>query len=154
MSALKLKRIAKWTGAILGVAFVVIQFVPVDRTNPPVESEVPASPEVLAVLRRACYDCHSNETVWPWYSHVAPMSWLVAKDVREGREEMNFSTWGSMSAKRQAKKMHECWEEVEDEEMPLWFYLPLHPEARLSDADMTLIRDWSQSVASVARDEG
>jgi hypothetical protein len=69
-------RVLKWSIITVGVLLVAIQLVPVDRTNPPVEEEAPASPEVRAVLRRACYDCHSNETVWPWYSRVAPMSWL------------------------------------------------------------------------------
>ena len=72
------RRIAKWLLAVLTVAFVAIQLVPVDRKNPPVETEVPATAEARSVLRRACYDCHSNETVWPWYSRIAPVSWLVA----------------------------------------------------------------------------
>lgn len=150
----RIKRLAKWAGALLLIALVVIQFVPVERTNPPVESEVPASPEARAVLRRACYDCHSNETVWPWYSQVAPMSWLVADDVREGREELNFSTWNRRSPKAQAKALHESWEEVEEGEMPLWFYLPLHPEARLSPQDLSVLKAWSQSMGGAVSREG
>ncbi len=94
MTAMKrIGRIAKWAIAVLIIALVAIQLVPVDRTNPPVETEVPATVEVRSILRRACYDCHSNETVWPWYSRIAPISWLVARDVREGREKVNLSTW-------------------------------------------------------------
>jgi len=148
------RRIAKWALALLALALVVIQFVPVEHTNPPVESEVPASPEVRSVLRRACYDCHSNETVWPWYSRIAPVSWLVANDVEEGREELNFSTWNRLTTKRQIKLLHEAWEMVEEEEMPLWFYLPLHPEARLSTEDLSLLREWSQSMDGVVSEEG
>ncbi len=143
-----LANILKWSAISLGVAFVAIQFIPVDRTNPPVEEEVPASPEVRAVLQRACYDCHSNETVWPWYSQVAPVSWLAVRDVREGREELNFSTWNRRTTKDRTKALHESWEEVEDGEMPLWFYLPTHPDARLSAADRSLLRAWSEAANS------
>ncbi len=87
-----MRRIAKWTIAVLIIALVAIQLVPVDRTNPPVETEVPATVEVRSILRRACYDCHSNETVWPWYTRIAPISLLVARDVHEGREALNLST--------------------------------------------------------------
>jgi Haem-binding domain len=78
----------KWialSGVALIAALVAIQFVPVTTANPPVESDIPTSPEVKTVLRRACYDCHSHETVWPWYSQIAPISWIIARDVHEGR---------------------------------------------------------------------
>lgn len=146
-------RIAKWLITVLAIVLVAIQFVPVDRTNPPVETEVPATPEVRAVLRRACFDCHSNETVWPWYSRIAPVSWLMARDVHEARGEMNFSTWNRLETKDQIEALHESWEEVEEEEMPLWFYLPLHPEARLSEQDRSVLRTWSLSMGSADSDE-
>lgn len=148
-----IKRIAKWAIVVLTIALVVIQFVPVDRTSPPVESEVPAPAEVRVVLRRACYDCHSNETVWPWYSGIAPVSWLVARDVHEGREELNFSTWNRLATKEQIKALHESWESVEEGEMPLWFYLPTHPEARLSAQDRSILRAWSLSRGGAASEE-
>jgi hypothetical protein len=129
----------------LAIGFTVIQFVPVERTNPTVEAEVPAPPEVKEILRRACYDCHSHETRWPWYSRVAPVSWLVARDVREGRDELNFSTWNRISTKDRLDAMHESWEEVAEGEMPPWFYLPPHPEARLSDSEREVLRRWSFS---------
>jgi hypothetical protein len=132
---------------IIGIAIVAvgIQFVPVDRSNPPVTSEVPASPEVRAVLRRACYDCHSNETVWPSYTKVAPMSWLAVRDVQKGRRELNFSEWNQYTASRQAKLLKESWKEVAEGEMPLWFYLPTHRDAILSAGDRALLRAWSQA---------
>lgn len=139
-------KVAKWTLGVLALTAVGIQFVPVDRSNPPVEQEVPASAEVRAILRRACYDCHSNETVWPWYSRVAPVSWLVAYDVSEGRRELNFSMWNRLKPEKQTKMLGEAWEEVEKGEMPLWFYLPTHPEARLSNADRAALRAWTQSA--------
>ena len=125
-------------------AFVVIQFIPIDRNNPAVTGEIEAPEEVMAILRRSCYDCHSNETVWPWYSYVAPASWLAAKDVREGRDELNFSEWSSYSTKQKNHKRKECGEEVEEGEMPLWFYTPLHPEAELSQEDIGIISSWSK----------
>ena len=133
-------RIAALGALALGVA---IQLVPVDRSRPPVENEISAPPEVRTILERACYDCHSNETVWPWYGYVAPVSWLLAYDVRHGRGHMNFSSWGSYSAKKQAKRREEIPDEVDDGEMPPWFYLPLHEEARLTDSDRDTLRSWA-----------
>jgi hypothetical protein len=121
-----------------------MQLVPVERSNPPVEAEVPASAEIRSILRRACYDCHSNETEWPWYSRVAPVSWLVAHDVVEGREKLNFSTWNRLDTKKQVEALHESWEEVEEGEMPPWFYLPPHPDAELSPSDRAALREWSR----------
>lgn len=147
-------RIAKWSLAGLAIVFGVIQLMPVDRSNPPVETEVPASAEVRAVLRRACYDCHSNETVWPWYSRVAPVSWLMAKDVREGRKALNFSTWNRLGTKDRVDALEESWEEVEEGEMPLWFYLPPHPEARLSAGDRARMRAWALAGGRGEREGG
>ncbi len=77
------------------VVAIGIQFIPTDRSNPPVTHELQASPEVMAILERACYDCHSNETVWPWYSKVAPVSWQISSHVVVGRRHVNFSEWAS-----------------------------------------------------------
>lgn len=131
------------------VSFVGIQLIPVDRSNPPVEEEITASPDVKAILKRACFDCHSNETIWPWYSRVAPVSWLLAWDVGEGREELNFSTWNQYSQKKRDKIIKEIRKEVEEGEMPPWFYLSLHPDARLSESDRSILRAWTTSVPSV-----
>jgi hypothetical protein len=137
----------KWIagGAVaLLVALGAIQLVPVDTSNPPVTADVPASPAVKGILRRACYDCHSNETQWPWYGRIAPVSWLLARDVREGRAELNFSTWNQYSTQQRVKKLKESWEEVAEGEMPPWFYLPVHRDARLSADDRTLLRQWAR----------
>ena len=93
------------SGLGLLVLVVDFQFIPVDTANPPVESDIPTSPAVKAVLRRACYDCHSHETVWPWYSRIAPMSWLLVRDVQEGRAELNFSTWNQYTTQQQVEKL-------------------------------------------------
>src|SRR5689334_23582497 len=80
-------------GGAAVIGLLLAQLIPVDRRNPPVQAEVQASAEARVLLRRACYDCHSNETVWPWYARVAPVSWVVVHDVRRGRDVVNFSTW-------------------------------------------------------------
>lgn len=136
-------RVLRWVVLGVVVAFMAIQLVPVDRSNPPVEAEVPATPEARTILRRACYDCHSHETVWPWYSRVAPVSWLVARDVREGREELDFSTWDRYSTKQQVKKLQESWAEIAEGEMPPWYYLPVHRDAVLSAEDRAVLRKWA-----------
>src|ERR1700675_3300924 len=109
-------------GIVLIVVLIVIQFIPIERTNPPVESDVPAPAELKAVLRRSCYDCHSNETRWPWYARVAPVSFLIASDVKEGRRQVNFSVWNQYSGNRKARKLKEIVEQVEGSKMPQWYY--------------------------------
>lgn len=140
-------KVVRWILLGILIVLVAIQFVPIDRLNPPVEAEVPAPANVRALLRRACYDCHSNETVWPWYSQVAPFSWLVARDVRKGREELNFSTWNRITTQQQVKKLKESWEEVAEGEMPPWFYLSIHRDATLLAEDRTALRNWALSTA-------
>jgi hypothetical protein len=140
-----LNPVLKWIGIALGVVILAIQFVPVDRANPASQTQVPGSTQARAVLKKACYDCHSNEVRWPWYSRIAPVSWLVAKDVKDGRVALNFSTWNLLSAEEQSEGMQESWEKVQSGEMPLWFYLPLHPSAKLSPADRTVLQAWATS---------
>jgi hypothetical protein len=143
MKKLFIWKLLRWVLLGASAIFVVLQFLPVNRSNPPITAEVPAPAEARAVLRRACYDCHSHETVWPWYSRVAPVSWLVARDVRKGRDELNFSTWDKYSTKEQVKKLKESWEEVEEGKMPLWFYLPVHRDAVLSSEDREILHRWA-----------
>jgi len=133
---------------ILVILIIGIQFVPVNKTNPPVTGEIKAPENVMQILRTSCYDCHSNEVKWPWYSNIAPASWLVAYDVNEAREHMNFSEWQSYSAEDKADDIEEIWEEVEEGEMPLWYYLILHSEAKLSENDKVILKDWVDSGGS------
>jgi Haem-binding domain len=119
--------------AVIVLGLLAIQLVPYgrDHTNPPVTGEPPwDSPATRATAATACFDCHSNETVWPWYSNVAPMSWRLQKHVDEGREKLNFSEWGTGE-----QETDEIVEVVDEGEMPPWDYLLVHPEARLSDTD-------------------
>ena len=143
----------KWAALVFCVAFIVIQVVPVNRANPPVQGDFRGSAEVVSVLRRACYDCHSNETVWPWYSRIAPVSWLIAHDVHEGRAALNFSTWDQLSAEKQAEALKESWEEIAEGKMPTWYYVVIHPEAKLSANDQSVLRAWTGSATAGEKSE-
>jgi len=130
---------------VLTLVLFGIQLVPVPRENPPVTAEILAPDQVRSRLESSCYDCHSNQTVWPWYSHVAPVSWLVYRDVRKARDELNFSLWDEYTDRRRDHKLEEIEEKVSEGEMPLKIYLPLHPDARLSDADRQTLVDWART---------
>lgn len=139
--------------SLLPVVALGIQFIQFRRTNPPVVAE-PAWNSTLTrdLVRRACFDCHSNETAWPWYSRVAPVSWLVAHHVDEGREHLNFSEIdGSERVAKIAK-------EIREGEMPTADYAWMHPHARLTSAEKDsliagLERTFGQSAGSAARDD-
>ena len=129
------RKIFKW-GLI---AFVLIQFIPFghDHTNPRVSREPQwDSPGTRELFRRACFDCHSNQTVWLWYSHVAPASWLVQRDVNGGRRHLNFSEWDR--PQRHAKDVAV---QVNRGDMPPWFYLPMHAAARLNASEKAALLD-------------
>lgn len=135
----------KKTLIAVAVLLVAIQFVPLGRTNPPATTKVPAPPEALAVLERSCFDCHSNETRWPWYAYVAPVSWLVTHDVKEGREHVNFSEWAQYDAEKVADILDEVHDEVEEGKMPLPIYLVMHGDARLSAQDKQALHAWANT---------
>ncbi len=130
--------------------FAVCQFVTVDRHNPPVDpskdlyatATIPA--DVRAILRRSCDDCHSNETHWPWYSYVAPVSWLVSFDVREGREDMSFSEWATYPDDTKQQKLRAICRRVRQGEMPDGKYTLIHRSARLSAADRQALCRWTE----------
>jgi hypothetical protein len=134
-----LKRIVKIISIviIIGIVlFLLIQLIPYgkDHNNPPVVSEPNwDSQQTRDLAKRACFDCHSNETIWPWYSNIAPVSWLVYRDVTEGRQRMNFSDWQNTHI-REAGEIASI---INEGEMPPSFYLPMHPTANLSSAEKT-----------------
>jgi cytochrome c551/c552 len=126
--------------AVLIALFLVIQLIPIgkDHTNPAVVSEPNwDSPATRALAVRACFDCHSNETVWPWYSNIAPVSWLVYNDTMEGRSRLNFSDWN----RGYQQGMGEITEVIQEGEMPPAIYLPMHPTAQLSAAEKQQLID-------------
>jgi cytochrome c551/c552 len=133
----------------LALFLVVAQAFRIDKTNPPVTADLNAPVPVKEIMKRACYGCHSNETVWPWYSEVAPLSWLVASDVHEGRAELNFSEWGIYRSGQRLKHLKELREEVADGAMPPWYYVyPMHLETRLSGADRKTLFAWIASESA------
>ena len=138
-----MKKIGRLILILLGVGlvlFLILQLIPIgkDHTNPPVLSEPDwDSPATRDLAQRACFDCHSNETVWPWYGNIAPVSWLLWNDVQEGRDNMNFSEWNDGGS----QDLEEIVEVIQEGEMPLPQYLLMHPEARLSDADKQALID-------------
>lgn len=131
------------------VVFIAIQFIPVKRSNPAVEQEISVPENVQVILGRSCFDCHSNKTTWPWYAHVAPASWLVTSDVNHGRRHLNFSTWNRYDTKKAMKKLDGIIEVINENEMPLWFYTPLHPGSKLSDSDKTALKSWASDLQAL-----
>ena len=124
---------------------VAEQFAPVELTNPPVRSDLAAPPEIKSILRRACYDCHSNETRWPWYSGVAPASWLIRDHVLEGRRRLNFSIWGDYAydSGTEAQKLSEIAKFATNGKMPPWYYWATHPGARLTRTEREAVARWA-----------
>ncbi len=138
---------------VLVLLFVIAQLLPkalFPISNPGVDSTKTLdagaqklTPQVAAILNRSCRDCHSNQTRWPWYSKVAPVSWLLSRDVAEGRRELNFSEWATYTPRRKDRKLEEVCAQVTRGEMPLGVYLPLHTDAKLSDADRRALCVWT-----------
>ena len=142
-------RVLKIILIVAVVLFAGIQAIRPARTNPAVDesqtifARTQMTPEVAAILNRSCNDCHSNKTVWPWYTNVAPVSWWLTSHVNEARQNLNYSEWGRLNTDRQDRKLRQICDEVEDGVMPLSSYLPMHPQARLSDADKKTLCDWT-----------
>ncbi len=133
---------ARKIGWLAVLVLAALQFVPVTRDNPPVRGDFDGPPEVREILVRSYYDCHSNETAWPWYSRVAPISFLVAGHVEEARAELNFSEWRTYDRARRAKAGADILEQVEKREMPLPMYVIIHGQAKLSGSELQTLRDW------------
>jgi hypothetical protein len=142
-------RVLKIITLVLLVLFLGIQLARPARTNPPVNesqtifAHTQMTPQVAEILTRSCNDCHSNKTVWPWYTNVAPISWWLSNHVNSGRHMLNYSEWGRLDRDRQDRKLRQICDEVEDGAMPLSSYLPMHPKARLSEEDKKILCDWT-----------
>jgi len=148
--AFHLPRPLRWALIVFAVAFAGIQIVQPDRTNPPVDPAhsllTKASPEVRAILERSCRDCHTNETRWPLYSYVAPMSWFVSSHVQHGRERINFSEWTSYDGDEQDKYLGGICSQTKRGRMPLPSYLIAHRDATLAPADVAALCAWSEKM--------
>jgi hypothetical protein len=155
-----MKKKLKWIFAAFVAVFALLQFTNPPRTNPPVApghdlmaTNAPP-PQIAALLHAACYNCHSYETKWPWYSHIAPVSWLVAGDVASGRERLNFSDWPGALPERAAKRLERISEEVDDKEMPPSKYTLLHPEARLTADERQQLIHWADQESARLKPAG
>lgn len=151
-------KILKILLVVLVIAFVVIQFFRIDKTNPPVnasetlEAAVDVPPDIKLILGRSCNDCHSNQTIYPWYSNVQPMAWFLKDHIDEGRRELNFSIFNTYQVRRKSKKLEEICEQVESGAMPLPSYLWIHRDAVVSETEKKALCDWVN--ASKAKIEG
>ncbi len=154
----KLTKVLKRGLLMAIVGFALLQVFPVKRlfgiptedigTNPPERFAFDGPPEVERIMRRACFDCHTNETRWPLYARVAPGSWLMARDVHKGRNHLNFSKWADADEDERQTDRENAWEKVESGEMPPWFYiLPMHPDAKLSPEDKALLKSYLMGKA-------
>lgn len=134
------------------VVLVVLQFFQIDKTNPAVDEskdflKTQNTPEEIAsIIKTSCYDCHSNESNYPWYSNVQPAGWFLKDHIDEGRRELNFSTFTDYELKRQDHKLEECIEYIEKDEMPLGSYTLLHREAALTEAQKNTLIEYFKSV--------
>jgi hypothetical protein len=146
-----MRRFLKIAVLAVAVVFVGIQLVRIDRSNPPVASgksieyHVTVPGDVGEILGRSCNDCHSYKTVYPWYSHVAPVSWFLRNHIDHGREHFNMSEFGDLSPEKQARKLEEICDEVRGGEMPLPSYLWIHHDAVLSEADKNALCSWTEA---------
>lgn len=147
-----MKRSLPIIGVLAIVTFIAMQVVRPDQHNPridpaqTIEAQTHMPADVAAILNRACRDCHTDSTVWKWYGNVAPFSWLMVSDVNSGRNKMDFSQWTKLSKAQQEDRLKGICDEVTKGDMPLWYYRPLHSEARLSDADKQKLCDWTKSA--------
>ncbi|NUM80582.1 heme-binding domain-containing protein [bacterium] len=148
-----MKKVFKWMGISLLLILTVIQFIRPEKTNPPIDqaktfqAQMQVPENIASVLTKACYDCHSHQTNWPWYSHVAPVSWLLVQDVKEGRKHLNFSAWGDYKESRKVEKLSQIAGEVTDGKMPMPIYLLMHPEAKLTDQEKKDLVNWCEGEA-------
>ncbi len=142
-------RIMRWVVIVVVSCLMVAQFYRPAKTNPStdasqsIESRLQVTPSVAAIIDRSCNDCHSNKTRWPWYSNVAPVSWLLVSDVNAAREHMNLSEWGRYSKSDVDGLLKQICREVKSGGMPLAIYKPLHPGSKLSVEDVKTLCDWT-----------
>ncbi len=156
---MKKKFTLKNIGIALIVILVVSQFIRIDKTNPPSEAAndfitiTKPSEEIAGILKASCYDCHSHQTVYPWYTNIAPVSWWIKNHVNEGSHHLNFSLWGTYKSRRMDHKLEECVEMVEEGEMPMSSYTLIHGNAKLSKEQQTALVSWFNSLRTHESDK-
>lgn len=137
---------------IIVILLVIAQFIQPPHNNGPADTPtdithaVTVPTDVMALLKKSCYDCHSNHTTYPWYSKITPVNWWLNNHINEGKRELNFSEFATYNERRKLKKLEEIGEQVEKKEMPLSSYTLIHTDAKLSDAQRQLIINWVKSV--------
>lgn len=145
-----MKNVLKVTAIVLAAAFIIIQFIRPDFTNPPVnqaetlEASMQIPEDVEAILTTSCKDCHSHETRYPWYSNIQPAAGFLADHIKDGRRHLNLSVWNTYEPNRQKHKLEEICEQIESREMPLPSYLYIHWNAKLSDEQIKTLCDWTK----------
>ena len=148
---MRVLKVLKWLVIAVGILFLAVQFKRPARTNPPLDesqtiyAQTQMTPQVRAILDRSCRDCHSYQTVWPWYTNVSPISWFITDHVNEGRKNLNLSEWGKSDKDRQAKKLQRMCDEVTDGAMPLSTYTPLHSGSKLTPDDVKSLCAWTEA---------
>ena len=146
-------------GISLIVILVIIQFIRIDKTNSPIYPSIDfititkANLEIASILKTSCYDCHSNEVIYPWYTNIAPVSWWIKNHVNEGTHHLNFSYWATYNSRRMDKKLRECVEMINEDEMPMYSYTLMHKTASLSKEQKTLLINWFNSLRTHESDK-
>jgi hypothetical protein len=147
-----MKKALKIVAIVLAVGFVVLQVFQIDKANPPIveaetlEAAVNVPADISQIMGRSCNDCHSNKTVYPWYTSIQPNGWFMKDHIDEGRRELNFSVFKTYSQKKKIKKLEEICEQVSEGDMPLPSYLWIHGDASLSDSDRRALCDWANEA--------
>jgi hypothetical protein len=146
-----MRKYLTYGGYILAAALVIIQFIPSEKNNSndvtkDITTAFPVPAEVQTIMKTSCYDCHSNNTVYPWYNAVQPVAFYLAHHVDEGQHEVNFNEFAGYKPRRQYKKFTEIIEQIETDEMPMWSYTVIHRETALNAAQKTLMINWAKSM--------
>jgi hypothetical protein len=151
---MKIMKLFKRILLVVIVLLVVIQFIPnklpqaAEGNKDDIMVSGQLKSDIANIIKTSCYDCHSNHTHFPWYSRVAPVSWLIASDVKEGRRKLNFSEWGSYDKRHKITKLGNIKEQVKGNEMPLFIYTVIHVKAKLNDSQKDMIIKWTNDFGN------
>ena len=148
-----MKKTIKLTALLLAIVFVALQFFQIDKSNPPIvqaetlEAITYVSPDVSIIFGKACNDCHTNKTIYPWYAYVQPAGWMLKDHIDEGRRRLNFSKFATYDSNKRSKKLEDVCEQVQSAEMPLPSYTWIHRDAVLTDSEKQALCDWTVTVS-------